>query len=106
MKIPNSVKIGPYTYTVELHDKVLDDHNEELYGHIIYGPQQIKIQSGLSTERTAAIFFHESLYGLDEVVSIGLSEKQVERLAPALLSFLLDNHLLRDDDPAPAASGS
>ncbi len=98
MKLPETVRIGPYDYAVQLEEKVLGDQNQELYGHIIYGPQQIKIQSGLSAERTAAIFFHEVLHGIDELLSIGLSEKQVARLAPALLTFLRDNKLLRESE--------
>ena len=98
MKIPSSVRIGPYEYAVQFQDKVLGDQNEELYGHIIYGPQQIKIQGGLSAERTAAIFLHEVLHGLDEVANLGLSEKQVTRLAPALLTFLRDNNLLQQGE--------
>lgn len=97
MKLPDSVKIGPYTYAVQTEEKIKGDRNEDLYGHIIYGPQQIKIEGGLSDERTTAIFLHEVVHGIDEYMGIGLSEKQVRRLGAGLAAFLRDNNLLREE---------
>lgn len=97
MKLPETVRIGPYDYAVQVEDKPLGDRNEALYGHIIYGPQVVKIQGGLSMERTLAILLHEAIHGIDEYMRIGLSEKQTTRLATGMTAFLRDNHLLRED---------
>lgn len=96
MSIPESLRIGPYTYAVQFEDSPRGDRNEELYGHIIYGPQVVKIQGGLSHDRTMAIILHEAIHGLDELLALGLTEKQVQRLAPALFAFLRDNNFLNE----------
>lgn len=104
MKLPEAVRIGPYSYAVSVEEKVLGDRNEELYGHILYGPQKIVIQSGLSEERTLAVFVHEVLHGVSEYMGVGLSEKQVGRLAVGLVTLLRDNNLLREEDISEACS--
>lgn len=106
MKLPERVRIGPYDYAVQLEDKVLGDQNQDLYGRIRYGPQQINLERGLSAERTLAVFLHEVLHGVDEYMSIGLTEKQVTRLGVGLATFLRDNNLLREDDPLPPIEAS
>lgn len=103
MKMPESVKVGPYTYAIERHEKVLNESNEALYGDIAFGPQVIRIRSELSGDRAATILFHEALHGISELVYADLSEKQVLRIVPALYAFLRDNHLLRED-AAPLSS--
>lgn len=97
MEIPETLRIGPYNYAVQFSEKVIGDHNEALYGHIIFESQLVKIQSGLSPERTAAILLHEAIHGIDEYMGIGLNEEQTKRLATGLLAFLRDNHLLRTE---------
>lgn len=101
MKLPKNLKIGPYNYKV-LHKKKVEDRGVSLYGHILYGPQTIEVESGLSRERTLAIFMHEAVHGLDEAWCIGLSEKQVKKLGVGLAQVMLDNDLYREtaDDVA------
>lgn len=94
MKLPERVKIGPYKYSVHAKKKVRKD-GRDLYGYIAYGPQKIEVQSGLSDERTSAIFLHEALHGLSDAYSINLSEKQVTKLGVALAEFLTENDLLK-----------
>lgn len=98
MKLPETVRIGPYDYVVQLEEKVLGDRNQELYGHILYGPQKVVIQSGLTDARTLAILVHEVLHGISEYLEIGLSEKQVIRLTAGLTVFIRDNGLLPKED--------
>jgi hypothetical protein len=96
LKIPDSVKIGPFTYTVKWHKKIVDN-GEDCWGTIKYGAGLINLERGLPEARALTVFFHECIHGLDDLAQIGLSEKQILRLAPALTAFLVDNGLLRDD---------
>lgn len=99
MRIPERVKIGPYTYRVVHVDGLRDDkdRNQELYGHIKYGEQTINIDTGITDDRKHVCFWHEVLHGLDELAGAGMKEKQVTRLAPLLWQFLVDNDLLKTE---------
>lgn len=96
MDLPEEVRIGPYTYKVRMQGTVLGEHNEELYGNIAYGPQELKVQGNLSRERTVAVLAHEIIHGIDEYMHIGLREKQVRRLGAGLTALFVDNPALHD----------
>ena len=48
-------------------------------------------ERGVSVEQQEATLCHEMLHGLDDMYSIGLKEKQVEKLGHALYMLILDN---------------
>jgi hypothetical protein len=54
----------------------------------------------MSGDRAATAFLHECLHAIDELCDIELQEKQISALAPALLSFLRDNDLLKEGGEA------
>ena len=97
MKLPEQVRIGPYTFAVVVEEGLRGDQNQDVYGQIKYDTQAIRIQAGLTEERTLVTFFHEVLHGIDETLGTGLTEKQITRFAPQLTAFLVDNDLMRDD---------
>lgn len=98
MKLPDSVKIGPFAYPIELKEKVVGQNGEDLWGHWHSFPRQyIEIKDGVSAERQLSIFLHEALHGIDESWEVGLKEKQIRRLGIGLTAFLRDNCLLHPD---------
>jgi hypothetical protein len=96
VNIPNQVKVGPYVYPVSRPYEVKVD-GKLCWGHISYNPQCIEIQEEISEERAAVAFFHECLHAIDDAWSVGLSEKQTDRLAVGLTTFLRENGLLKED---------
>lgn len=95
MRIPESVKIGPFTYTVEWVDDLTDDadRNRKLYGQCHYGQQKIRLSKAVNPDSNTATFLHELMHAIDFVMQIGLKEKQVDRIATGLAMVLLDNNL-------------
>lgn len=95
MILPETVKIGPYTFKVIAHDDLKDD-GTKCWGTIKYADGNINIETGHSDEHTRVTLLHEVLHGIDHAGEIGLKEKQIRRLAPALVAFLMDNGWLKE----------
>lgn len=98
MRIPKRVKVGPYDYALARKEIVLGADRSELWGHYDPTAQVITLASNMSEQREATAFFHEVIHAIDELVCVGLREKQVEVLAPALYEFLRDNKMLKEGD--------
>jgi hypothetical protein len=99
VKIPESVKVGPFTYTVEFVDDLADDadRNRKLYGQCRYGDQKILISRGTNPDSNLATFLHELIHAIDFTMQAGLKEKQVDRVAVGLTMVLRDNPQLREE---------
>jgi hypothetical protein len=85
------VIVGPVTFDVI---EVRDLRNEEgqmLYGHAVHTCDELRINAGLKSSRRSTVLMHETLHAVDEVYQIGLSEKQVHRLAVGLMNLKRDN---------------
>lgn len=90
MNIPGSVKILYKNYKIEKKEE-LHEGAKELYGQIWYQQEKILLCEDVSEEQQKATLCHEILHGLDEMYSIGLKEKQVERLGNAVYMLIRDN---------------
>jgi hypothetical protein len=102
MKLPASLRVGPYSYAVEVKPDLRDPKdNRELYGRYETSPSPtIQLRAGEPEARQWAILLHEAIHTIDEYMVIGLSEKQTTRLGTGLAAFLLDNGLVKEDDGA------
>lgn len=90
MIIPNKVKVLYKEYTVEEQTN-LHDGGGDLYGQIHYLPQKIILNTDASEEQKKTTLLHELIHAMDEMYSIGLKEKQVEKLGNAFYMLLRDN---------------
>lgn len=90
MVLPKKVKILYKEYGIEACDNLHDDGNE-LYGQIDYLQEKILLNTAGSEEQQKATLIHELIHGLDEMYSIGLKEKQVEKLGNAVYMLIKDN---------------
>lgn len=99
MKLPEQVKVGPYTYPVSVVEDLRDpdDRKQQLYGYYRTSPPAIQVRADEHAPRMLASFLHEAIHVIDEYMLIGLSEKQTTRLATGLAAFLADNRLLKED---------
>ena len=91
MIIPDSVNILFKKYTVCRDNNMRDDKGNLLYGQIDHIEQLITLNEDAGLEQQKATLMHEMVHGLDNLYSIGLKEKQVEKLGTALYMLVRDN---------------
>ena len=91
MIIPDSVNILFKKYTVCRDNNMRDDKGNLLYGQIDHIEQMITLNEDAGLEQQKATLMHEMVHGLDDLYSIGLKEKQVEKLGTALYMLVRDN---------------
>lgn len=91
MIIPDSVNILFKKYTVCRDNNMRDDKGNLLYGQIDHIEQLITLNENAGLEQQKATLMHEMVHGLDDLYSIGLKEKQVEKLGTALYMLVRDN---------------
>lgn len=96
MKIPETVKVGPFTYKVSLVD-IVNRYKPERIGEVEHDVnKEIRIQKDLDRDKLESVFIHELLHCTDVFMHLGLSEEQVERLEGAVYMVLRQNDLLRE----------
>lgn len=90
MKIPGKIKILYKEYTVE-ETANLHDGGGDLYGQIHYLPEKILLNADAKEKQKKSTLLHELIHAMDEIYSIGLKEKQVEKLGNAFYMLQKDN---------------
>lgn len=95
MRIPETIKIGPFTYKV-LRPVVVNNNLRQRIGEADHENLVIKVEDGLAPEVAAEVFFHEVMHAVDVLMGTKLKETQVERMSKGLYMVLKDNSLLRD----------
>ena len=96
MKIPEKIKVLYKEYTVE-ETANLHDNGGDLYGQIHYLPEKIFLNVDAKEEQKKSTLLHELIHpdrrhdAMDEIYSIGLKEKQVEKLGNAFYMLQKDN---------------
>lgn len=97
MQIPEEVKVGPFTYKVNIVD-IVDRERPELIGQAIHCTnKEIRIQKDLDRDKLESVFIHELLHCADAFLHLGLSEEQVLRLEAGLYMVLKGNGLLKEN---------
>jgi hypothetical protein len=89
---PNNLRIGPYTYSVEILDKLDDDETDGVaYGVHMHG---IKIQFKREQKNkvwAADTVIHEILHGVFDNMGLDLPERDVSSIATSLTQVLRDS---------------
>ncbi len=92
MKIPNKVKIGGITYTVntDVERFLLGD---DMSGEILFRDAEISIRKGLEPQVAERTFIHEVLHGIHANLGYmnGGEEDKIDELAGALYALIVDN---------------
>lgn len=83
-----TIKIGFLDVKIEEVESVSDG---SMYACIDWPKALIEIESNLSPQIKTQVLLHETIHGMDEVFTIGLSEKQTDRIASAFCVFIQDN---------------
>jgi len=98
MKIPKSVRIGPYTYKVKKSNNIRKRPNgKNASGLCEHKTRTLWIESGLDSVEEKIVFMHECLHVIEYVYDLTLGEKKVEKLDSYLIDFITLNKLNFND---------
>ena len=100
MKIPKLVKISGHNIVVEVKEHVVDGNQEACSGMAYLLQDRIEVAEKwngvkVSEDAKGEAFIHEAIHHIDSKYSIGLKEKQVEKLGSGMYAFLRDNSLVK-----------
>ena len=90
MDIPRYLKIGPFTYTVELHEGYWNKDDERVYGEVDERAATINLDVDASPEIIRDSIVHEILHAILLMYNKD-DEDLVRLLAPMLLQVMRDN---------------
>ena len=90
MKIPKSIRIGGFTYKVDVIDNLVED-GQECFGTCSVNEQSIKIRDGLPKQMIKCTLIHECLEAINYHYKLNLKHDNIERLDSALLDLLENN---------------
>jgi hypothetical protein len=95
MRIPDKIQVGPCIYEVQLFDEpfLSDDRTTVLEGQHNPHDQLIKLWVR-HPDAMYVTLWHEILHAIDQMAGTELSEETIHRLAPILVSVLLDNGIV------------
>jgi hypothetical protein len=88
--IPRYLKIGPFTYTVELHEGYWNKDDERVYGEVDERTATINLDIDASPEMIRDSILHEILHAILLMYNKD-DEDLVRLLAPMLLQVMRDN---------------
>lgn len=92
MIIPDTVKIGGINYTIHFEEQIIDDHQCELCGQIIYDKAIIKIDSKIQDYQGQCLtLLHEVVHGIARHFKLKLTEKETDHLAIGMYMVITDN---------------
>jgi hypothetical protein len=97
MKIPNSINIMGHNVKVK-QKKYIDSKTKSQIGRAIYTENLILLSRhchdcNVDSQYMACTLIHEILHHLDDRLTLGLKEVQVDRLAVGIYQVLKDNKL-------------
>lgn len=94
LRIPNSIKIGPYNVPVKLFDEKRETNGEVNLGSFnTVENYEIELWTGMGDEKTSGIFMHEVVEGICEIHGLELNHEQISTIAVALYQVIKDNNL-------------
>lgn len=93
VKIPNQLKIGPYTYGVEVvSDLKADDGETSLWGLCSSQRHMIYLDEKATPDRMKVILYHEVLHAAYDLFNLGDASGE-EIVCTAIGTFMVQLHL-------------
>ena len=86
VKIPSSIKLGAYTYTLSLQENY--KLNRGTWATTNHTLSEITIESALSPSERDLTLLHECLHIISEIYRLNLDEDNIERLQNGLGELL------------------
>ena len=97
VKLPETLRITPYTYRVVPVTKLLNTDHCRMYGECDTANLEIRLDDGNNDQHMRQTLLHEVLHAISNHATLGIEEDTIERLANGMLAFLTDNGWLRED---------
>ena len=102
--IPDRIKLFGRPIEVTREEMPAPNDNEETWGCWHEITQTISINDKIPPESMAAwtTLIHEVVHAIDSIVAIecDMGEKDVDRIAAGVLSFLIENEFLKESEPS------
>jgi hypothetical protein len=92
--ISPKVKIGAHIIET-VFTKCPKDEDRDCWGTYEYKTSRIEIKSSLPNKKREETWIHEIAHAIGMDRGIGLTEKQVAMIAPAVYCFLVDNGYIK-----------
>lgn len=90
--LPNEIKVGPITYTIQEVDELRGDSGQLLLGQIEYHKARIRLLDSLNANAKEVTLWHELLHAL--LAGAGYTdhnEQHIDAIAHGLVQLLRDN---------------
>lgn len=90
-QLPDRVKVGPYTYSIQV------TYKEQNWGHVDHTQQRITVDQDMTPERQRVSLWHELKHAVNEITAIkddDSEERFVQSSAPLEVQMLRDNPAL------------
>ena len=84
MKLPKSIKVGPFSYTVSA-DVIMP---EGVFGESDHRQRTITLADNRRSEEQSVTLLHEIIHAVDEVCKADLDERQADVLSHGLAQAL------------------
>ena len=79
MRIPESIRIGPYKYKVEILETPKFD-NEDVMGVIKFNGMAIELKDNMNPQMRDTVWLHEILHGILNHAEINLEDELEEQI--------------------------
>jgi hypothetical protein len=94
MKLPNSVKIGAFEYSINFIDNLCsDDHR---FAEINHRTLEINIEKTLNPQRFFEGLIHEVVEAISGEGELEIPHPVIEALSGGITAFLRDNNFLKE----------
>jgi len=77
-------------FKIDYHKEILDG-NDSCLGLCDINSNTIKLKSRMNSKKKNEVLMHEGVHGINEVMSLGFSEKTVNTLGIVIIDFIKRN---------------
>lgn len=90
-------KIRLLTHNIRVHNVGREMLESQLMGRANLAEQLIEINKHMAKDAKAQTFLHEAIHLIDRMLSLGLTEQQVDGVSAGVLSLLRENKSVSRD---------
>jgi len=96
MEAIQSIRVGPVDYEVVLEPlSEISHRGRSCTGYVSFDGLKIVMATKNPPARLFGIMWHEVVHAIDDLLHVGLEEKQVDQLGYGIMMVLRDNPALR-----------
>jgi len=92
VRIPKKIHYCGNDIKVIYKKKIFDVKGEYL-GHALTNQNRLLLEYGMDKTKKRETFLHELIHFISDTQHLGLSEKQIDALAPNIIDLIITNNL-------------